>query len=326
MAGWRIPLLLALLGGGAALALRPRRRSQLRDREAACPTLRYEVQTEKSKYSDRVSARIFARPVDDPTDYVGFLEAAHDPKTGTYTVAVSDVALHMRRCGLGTKLYTLAAKWGCERGLKLRSDATRTVDSDTFWKKQVQKGRAVCAVRESEWHDPDESDRYVLNRGGCAHYQLLSCPVTDLSGKRGLRGWQEDAAKAEIKRIASTSTTIEEYARRAEAWNASEAKPVSLTLLAKAWAGGRQASKVMELLRQAREQRLKGRERLWSRMSEGLKATFDPRPHYAQKDEAKKRGPVYFVDPETGEYIELDHTTAKYRREGETEFRGRRRR
>lgn len=73
------------------------------------------------------------------------------------------------------------------------------------------------------------------------------------------------------KRIASESTTVEEYARRAEAWNASEAKPMSLTLLAKFWAGGRQSSKVMKALREAREERLEQREQLWSRMSKGLK-------------------------------------------------------
>lgn len=41
--------------------------------------------------------------------------------------------------------------------------------------------------------------------------------------------------------------------------------------------------------------------------------------------EKRKRGdkiPAYFVDPNTGEVIEVDQRTAKYRREGETEFRG----
>lgn len=72
------------------------------------------------------------------------------------------------------------------------------------------------------------------------------------------------------KRIAQESKTVEEYARRVEAWNASEAKPQSLTKLAKAWAGGRDPSKTIRLLREAREARVEGRERLWSRMSRGL--------------------------------------------------------
>jgi hypothetical protein len=74
------------------------------------------------------------------------------------------------------------------------------------------------------------------------------------------------------KRIASESLTAEEYARRAEAWNASEAKPQSLTKLARAWAGGREGPKVMRLLREAREAREEGRQRLWSKMSHGLKS------------------------------------------------------
>ncbi len=47
---------------------------------------------------------------------------------------------------------------------------------------------------------------------------------------------------------------------------------------------------------------------------------LDIRSHHAKK----KRDPIltYFVDPETGDVIELDLRTAKYRREGETEFRG----
>lgn len=73
------------------------------------------------------------------------------------------------------------------------------------------------------------------------------------------------------KRIASESKTVEEYARRIEAWNASEAKPLSITVLAKAWAGGRQAPKVARLIREAREARMEGRERLWSRMARGLR-------------------------------------------------------
>lgn len=49
-------------------------------------------------------------------------------------------------------------------------------------------------------------------------------------------------------------------------------------------------------------------------------ADLDPRPHYAQRK--RERRPVWFVNPEDGEFIELDHATAKYRRDGEKEFRG----
>jgi GNAT superfamily N-acetyltransferase len=90
------------------------------------------------------------------------------------------------------------------------------------------------------------------------------------------------------QRIASESKTVEEYARRVEAWNSSEAKPQSLTKLARAWAGGREGPKVMRLLREAREAREEGRERLWSRAARGLRGAAKSIAEV--RDEMKKLG------------------------------------
>jgi lysophospholipase L1-like esterase/GNAT superfamily N-acetyltransferase len=52
-----------------------------------------------------------------------------------------------------------------------------------------------------------------------------------------------------------------------------------------------------------------------------LKGPSQPSHYQKQKPPAEKI-PAYFVDPETGDVVEVDQRTAKYRREGETEFRG----
>jgi hypothetical protein len=108
----------------------------------------------------------------------------------------------------------------------------------------------------------------------------------------GLRGLGDP------KRIASESRTIEEYARRVEAWNAGEAKPQSLTKLAKAWRGGKEPWKVMKLLREARESREEGRQRLWSKMSHGLRGGCS----------------IQSVDPKQlriGTSVEMEHTKSR---------------
>lgn len=72
-----------------------------------------------------------------------------------------------------------------------------------------------------------------------------------------------------LKTIAKESRSAEEFARRAEAWNAGEAKPMSLACLAKAYRRG--GAKMTTLLRNAAEQRAEQRERHWTRMSKGLR-------------------------------------------------------
>jgi GNAT superfamily N-acetyltransferase len=57
-----------------------------------------------------------------------------------------------RNCGLATRMYERAAAIACGRGLRLASDTTRTTMSETFWKKQVRKGRATCAMPGPAWH------------------------------------------------------------------------------------------------------------------------------------------------------------------------------
>lgn len=73
-----------------------------------------------------------------------------------------------------------------------------------------------------------------------------------------------------LKTIAREARSPEEYARRAEAWNAAEAKPLPDAKIAKAYRK-KGSGKVARLIREAREARMEGRERLWTKMSRGLK-------------------------------------------------------
>jgi hypothetical protein len=74
--------------------------------------------------------------------------------------------------------------------------------------------------------------------------------------------------------IAAEARGPSEFARRVEAWNASEARPLPVAKLVEAWAKRHpETSRTMvkKLLEEAREQRTEQRERHWSKMSKGLR-------------------------------------------------------
>ena len=87
---------------------------------------------------------------------------------------------------------------------------------------------------------------------------------------RGKRGGKRRLGESMLKTIAREAKTPAEFARRADAWNASEGRPLPAAKLARAY---RKASpaQVSRLLRQAREERLEKREGLWTSMSRGLR-------------------------------------------------------
>ena len=173
------------------------------------------------------------------------MEHTRDP------VAAQTIALHHLCESAGASYYIPGAAGGHER---LLLNGTGVWAKIPTWVKWMAAGGAAVglylaarkAMESTAWGE----QRYAQARERSFHGAKLGDP----------------------KRIANDSKTIEEYARRVEAWNASEAHPQSLTKLARAWAGGRDAGKTMRLLREARESRMEGRERLWSRMSHGLRA------------------------------------------------------
>lgn len=69
-----------------------------------------------------------------------------------------------------------------------------------------------------------------------------------------------------LRIIAAESRTPEEFARRAEAWRATERHPLPISQIARAYKKA-PPTKVERLIREAREE---ARERLWMRMSRDL--------------------------------------------------------
>jgi hypothetical protein len=116
---------------------------------------------------------------------------------------------------------------------------------------------------------------------------------------RGLRG------VSMVSMIARESKTADEYARRIEAWNAGEAKPLPVAKLAR---GYRKASPstVARLIREAHEQRVEGRERLWSKMSRGLRGL---RQTPGGKAHGMKPSDFNRKDLDAGTRVELEHTS-----------------
>lgn len=156
----------------------PKRRRQLAD-AVSCP--RFKIRAVEYGWSkDKPTAADFEMTVG--VRHVGRLMTSVQGNSLEVTsIAIDDP--NQRRCGLGTKLYEAAAKWGCERGLKLTSDVLRSTDSQGFWEKQVKKGRARCMVgAPSTTSATGPGPR--MGRGGCGMYQLVSCDTTDLSRRR----------------------------------------------------------------------------------------------------------------------------------------------
>lgn len=147
----------------------------------ACANLRFRTKIDPDSGKVNVQARR-ARSV------VGELEAV--PYRGRLVAAYIFVDADVRRCGVGTRLYELAAKQACKRGVPLVSDVARSAYAEGFWAKQTAKGRARCVKpaaslsKRPPWVVDSTSDDDVplIGRGGCDHYEL-ACPVTSLAGR-----------------------------------------------------------------------------------------------------------------------------------------------
>lgn len=158
----------------------PKKRKKSLADAATCP--RFKIHTIEHGHGWRKlpSAADFEMSIDGR--HVGRLMTSVQGKALEVTsIAIDDP--DQRRCGLGTKLYEAAAKWGCTHDLKLTSDVLRSVDSQGFWEKQARKGRARCMVGASA-KAPDDGSGPRIGRGGCGMYQLISCDSTDLSRRR----------------------------------------------------------------------------------------------------------------------------------------------
>jgi len=116
------------------------------------------LSVERREYAFAVTARDGRKPV----GRIGVIKwnPPAEPHKVYMKVARIDVDESVRRQGVGTKLYERAARIACESryGKPLVSDTDRSPMSEGFWRKQVDKGRAVR----------DETSR---------SFYVLSCPA-----------------------------------------------------------------------------------------------------------------------------------------------------
>lgn len=128
-----------------------------------CPVLRFEEHAPGGSVI-QISAHANGRQV-------GVVEGIPDPEDRTVKIHGIHVNAELRRCGVGTMLYTKLAQRVCAGGANLVSDTIRQEAAEMFWRKQVAKGRAECI------------ERWTGRAWSCKWYKL-KCPVTSLQGTR----------------------------------------------------------------------------------------------------------------------------------------------
>jgi GNAT superfamily N-acetyltransferase len=105
--------------------------------------------------------------------WLGTLDAVDEAnEVDIYKVEVNPA---LRRCGVGTRLYTYLAKWACTQNKPLVSDTLRSPAAEAFWAKQQRKARAICV--------PLQPGVAPMSKSPCWYYKL-KCPVTSLAGAR----------------------------------------------------------------------------------------------------------------------------------------------
>jgi hypothetical protein len=86
-------------------------------------------------------------------------------------IANVDVRPEGQRKGIGTTMYELVFDMTCKHKLQMASSSQRSVFGESFWKKQIKKGRARCAISNSDktgnyWDGPlqDLEERIAVSR------------------------------------------------------------------------------------------------------------------------------------------------------------------
>lgn len=122
-------------------------------------------------------------------------KAILDTARGRVVVGEIEVAEEARRSGVGTALYEAAVKVACKAGLDVSSDSFRSPYAESFWRKQVAKGRATCVPGHGNVYDAPargkstaglpvpERDSAGDPAWPCARYVArVPCLAVDLSG------------------------------------------------------------------------------------------------------------------------------------------------
>lgn len=90
---------------------------------------------------------------------------------------------NLRRCGVGTQLYTYAAKYGCRKNTPLQSDSIRSGFAEGFWTKQRLKKRAICKGTRGLVNKLDTAPfpGKLPEYWPCKYY-VAKCPVISFAG------------------------------------------------------------------------------------------------------------------------------------------------
>jgi hypothetical protein len=109
-----------------------------------CPIAEYKVE---SSHPDRFSIHPYVKDARGNMEPVGALYAKRSPEDRTRWISGSaDVPIEtLAACpGLGNGMYLAAANEACKRRGRLTGSSMRSVFSEHFWQKQIEKGRAEC--------------------------------------------------------------------------------------------------------------------------------------------------------------------------------------
>lgn len=153
----------------------------VRQRPTSCPALRFSAETVENKF-------VTAYAHDRDGKRWGMVEAVRKNFNDDFFVGMAKVEDAVQGCGVGTRLYETLKREVC-RKLKgvLISDITRTTASEMFWRKQVAKGRAECAVPgrgyRAEYIDGKIVTPLRQKYWPCARY-ALDCAARSLAGAR----------------------------------------------------------------------------------------------------------------------------------------------
>lgn len=111
-------------------------------------------------------------------------------KTSTGRWAIEEIKVpraseHRQR--YGTRLYEHGARHACAAsGRGLVSDYRRSDAAEGFWRKQVEKGRARCMMKQRPGFRYDPKTHEMKPHWPCFMYELL-CPVpASLDGRRAV--------------------------------------------------------------------------------------------------------------------------------------------
>lgn len=112
-------------------------------------------------------------------DWAGRIDA--EVRDGDLRVMYAEVADELQGCGVGTRLYEHLLRAAHRKKLRLVSDFARSDSAESFWQKQVKKGRAEC-IDDQPGHKYVPGEGVTPNVWPCRRFAIKSSRVKTLRG------------------------------------------------------------------------------------------------------------------------------------------------